>query len=179
MKKLFAIILCVISGFALVSCNDIKETINELKKIAISETVNVLTDELGIDDFYIPECETLNLGINYDSTSDKSEVSLEIINTECEVAEYKDQLVDYIEEALNESGGLFDSSDFEPVEVENGYEWNYSITLTDENGSLYDVVFDVLLTKVDNDICLNVSLEGAGNIKDLIKEQLEKIENIG
>ena len=62
MKKLFAIILCVISGFALVSCNDIKETINELKKIAISETVNVLTDELGIDDFYIPECETLNLG---------------------------------------------------------------------------------------------------------------------
>ena len=96
MKKILGLLLTVVSIFTLASCNEIKETINEVKKIAITETVNVLTDELGIDDFYIPECETLNLGINYDSSLDKSEVKLEIINTEYEVSEYKDQLVDYI-----------------------------------------------------------------------------------
>ena len=100
MKNLLLSLFSFVLLFTLASCDDLWETVNEIKKIAITETIDVLTEELGVENFEIPECESLGLEIKYDEENDKSEIVLKIEKPEVELSEYKDDLITYIEEAL-------------------------------------------------------------------------------
>lgn len=175
MKKLLLLIFSLFMTFTLVSCDEIKETVNEVKKALIIETVDSLTEELGIENFEVPECEALNLDLKFDVETDKSDVVLTIEKPVIELSEYKDDLVNYIAQALPEE--VLENDSIEPVEVENGYKWEYSFTETNDEGEEVDYSVEVLLTEVDGNFYLDLGLIGAGDISQLIKENLDKIEN--
>lgn len=175
MKKLLLSLFSFVLLFTLASCDDIRETVNEIKKIAITETIDVLTEELGVENFEIPECESLGLDIKYDEESDKSEIVLKIEKPEVELSEYKDDLITYIEEAL--PADVLESESLEPVQIENGYKWEYTFTKANEQGEEVEYVVEVLLTEENGDFALDFGLIGAGDISELIKEELEKVEN--
>ena len=136
MKKITKLLACTLMLFGLISlasCEDISDTIKEIKKVAVTEAMQGVASELGVDNFELPECDDVQVNIIYNEENDFSELSLNFVEATCSIDEYKDELVNYVEEAVNEyisSEGLDDIVNFEPVKTDDGYLWEYSFTST-------------------------------------------------
>lgn len=180
MKKIAKIFVCLLSAvfmFSLASCQQISDTINEVKKIAIEESLNILTNELQIENFELPECKTLHLALDYEEENDVSCLELSIVEPECELSEFKDDVVKYIEDAVKnnfDAEEIMDIISFEPEEVENGYRWEYDFTKTNENGEETEISIIVNLKDFEGDYVLGFEAIGVGNI---LSEVLEKLES--
>lgn len=177
MKKLLASIAIMCFAFFLTSCNDIREIVNEVENMIIEESLNQLTKEVGIEDFALPEYEDLDIDFEYDESKDVSKLDLEIEKPNCELDEYKDQLVGYVEEAISEYVDP-ETVDFEPTVVENGYVWEYTYEKELEDGTIKEVVVLVELFKDDEgDFELKLELTNLGDIFASIEEEIEEETN--
>lgn len=174
MKKILVFLFTLISAFLLTGCQDIKEIVNEVENMVIEESVNKLAEEVGIENFELPEHKDLSIEFDYNKESDVSKLELEITEPECELSEYKDQLVGYVEDALQEHINLEDFPDFEPETIEGGYEWFYTYEKELEDGTFEEVSVSIILKEVEGDFLLDLQLENLGDIFANIKESIEK-----
>lgn len=178
MKKVFLFLFVALSACVLTSCQDIKDLYNEIENMVIQESLNQLADEVGIENFELPECEDLAIEFEYNEEEDISKLELEITEPVCELSEYKDQLVGYVEDALNKYVDADLITDFEPEIIEDGYQWVYSYENTLEDGTVSEVIVNVVLKEVEGNFVLDLQLENLGDIfasiKNSIEEELEQ-----
>ena len=174
MKKILVFLITMISAILLTGCQDIKDIVNEVKNLVIEESVNKLAEEVGIENFELPEHKDLSIEFDYNEESDVSKLGLEITEPTCELSEYKDQLVGYVEDALQEHVDLEDIVDFEPETIEGGYKWQYTYEKELEDGTYEEVSVSIVLKEVEGDFVLNLELENLGDIFASIKESIEK-----
>lgn len=179
MKKITKLLACVLMLFGLVSlasCEDISETIKELKKLAINEAMQGVAGELGVEEFKLPESDDINIHASYEEETDLSVLSLNFVEPTCSIDEYKDELVNYVEDAVSKyisEEGILDEVSFEPVENGTGYLWEYSFTTVNEDGVEETVSASLHLTKNGEDFALGLEIAGLG---DLFSKALEEIE---
>lgn len=174
MKKIITVITLALFAIFLTSCEDLKEIVNEVENIIIEESLNKLTEEVGIEDFVLPEYEDLSIKFEYEEENDYSKLELEIEQPKCELEEYKNQLVSYVEQALSEHVDIEEIDSFEPTEIENGYLWKYTYDKVLEDGTIKEVVVEVELTKDEGDFELDLELTNLGDIFKSIKEDIEE-----
>lgn len=179
-KKILLLVFSISLLFGLASCKDISDIIKEIKKMAITESMGMLADELGVEDFVLPECSELDIAINYSKEEDKSSLKLDIVEPTCTLEEYKEDVVLYIEDAISkyvEDENITESFEIEPVEIENGYKWAYSFEQTNEEGIVETVSFDIILVESDNTFNFDIEFVGVGDILSKVNEYIENETN--
>lgn len=175
MKKIFTCAFVLMCAFFLTGCQDIKEIVNEVENMIIEESMNQLANELGVEGFALPEYEDLSIEFTYDNEEDISKLGLEIVQPDCTLEEYRDEVVNYVEDALKEHLNEDDLSLFIPTEIEDGYEWSYNFDKTSEDGTVTNVKVNVQLTQDENgDFDFEVELENLGDIFSAIKDKIEE-----
>ena len=140
----------------------------------IEESVNQLASEVGIENFELPEYKDLSIEFEYDKDSDVSKLELEITEPECELSEYKDQLVGYVEEAISEYVDTDIIDNFEPEVIEGGYQWAYTYENVLEDGTVEEVTISIVLLEDEGDFVLDLELANLGDIFASIKNSIEK-----
>lgn len=174
MKKLLTCVAILMFSLGLTSCDDIREIVNDVENMIIEESLNALANEIGVEDFVLPEYEDIDIEFEYDQEQDVSKLELEIEQPNIELDEYKDQLVSYVEDALSEYVEVDELVGFEPTKTETGYVWNYSYEETQEDGTIKEVVINVELLEDEGDFLLNLKLENLGDIFSSIEKEIEE-----
>lgn len=172
MKKMYSFFLMIICLVCLAGCQEIKKA----KVAAVEKTLSVVATNVGINDFELPECDDVNFKMNKDSELGSLGIELDIINPECDINEYRDQIIDYIEEAIVANSELSSSEissfmdDLKPELIDGGYRWSLD-SIDKEMYELPDFNFEITLVDSDGTLELMVQISGIDGLFDNVETE--------
>lgn len=172
MKKLYRFFLMVLCLVSLASCQEIKKA----KVAAVEKTLSAIATNVGINDFELPECDDVNFKLNKDSELGSLGIELDIINPESDINEYRDQIIDYIEQAVVANSELSSSEissfmdDLKPELIDGGYRWSLD-SIDQDKYELPDFDFEITLIDSDGTLELMVQISGIDGLFDNVETE--------
>lgn len=168
MKKITKVLMVALCALCLVSMTSCK-AIKKAKVAVVEKTLSTVASKAGIENFELPECEDVKFKMQNDTKNGNLGVELDIVNPECTLDEYKDQLMGYVEEAIIENAGLTEEELEEvmgvvkPELIDGGYRWSLE-SLDPEEFEDSPVDFEIILINNNGTFELRIQASGLTEI---------------